>query len=214
MDPGSIMNVGIIGCGDIIAAYLATFPRLDAVRLVAVADLDHSRAEAVAAGQEGVRALTVDELLADPDIDLVLNLTIPAAHAAVALKAIAAGKSVYGEKPLAASTDQAREVLQAAAAANVVVGCAPDTVLGTGTQTARKAIDDGVLPRANGQLAFHMLDVMESLLASTHTGASVVVRSGCERPSGVPLTALGTGPRTAGPRAAGPGTAVAQAASS
>lgn len=138
-------DVGIIGCGQIIAAYLVTFPQLDAISLVAVADLDRSRAETVAAQHAGVRALTVDELLADDGVDLVLNLTIPAAHADIALRAIAAGKAVYGEKPLAATTQEARKVLQAAADANVVVGCAPDTVLGTGTQTARKAIDDGLI---------------------------------------------------------------------
>jgi predicted dehydrogenase len=78
-------------------------------------------------------------------VDLVLNLTIPMAHSEVALQAIGAGKSVYGEKPLAATTQQARTVLEAATAANVRVGCAPDTVLGTGIQTARKAIDDGLI---------------------------------------------------------------------
>ncbi|QDG65313.1 Gfo/Idh/MocA family oxidoreductase [Pseudarthrobacter sp. NIBRBAC000502772] len=142
---GKPLKVGIIGCGAIIAQYLANFRRLDAIELVAVADLDPSRAQAVAAGYDGVRALTVDELIAADDVDLVLNLTIPAAHAEVALKAIAAGKSVYGEKPLAATTGEARRVLEAARAAGVAVGCAPDTVLGTGIQTARKAIDDGLI---------------------------------------------------------------------
>ncbi|CAN7165978.1 Gfo/Idh/MocA family oxidoreductase [Arthrobacter sp. LjRoot78] len=141
----SPLRIGVVGCGNIIAAYLATFPRLTTVKLVAVADIDPSRAEAVAAGQPGVRALGVDQLLADPEVDLVLNLTIPAAHADIALRAVAAGKAVYGEKPLAATTDEARKVLEAAAAAGVVVGCAPDTVLGTGIQTARKAIDDGLI---------------------------------------------------------------------
>ena len=141
---GQPLKVGIIGCGAIIAQYLANFRRLDAIELVAVADLDPSRAQAVA-GYDGVRALTVDDLIAAEDVDLVLNLTIPAAHAEVALKAIAAGKSVYGEKPLAATTGEARRVLEAAAAAGVAVGCAPDTVLGTGIQTARKAIDDGLI---------------------------------------------------------------------
>ncbi|YCK80515.1 Gfo/Idh/MocA family oxidoreductase [Arthrobacter sp. D3-18] len=137
------LNVGVIGCGAIIAQYLANFRRLDSINLVAVADLDPARAQAVADSYEGVRALTVDHLLAADDVDLVLNLTIPAAHADIALKAVAAGKSVYGEKPLAATTAEARQVLDAAAAAGVTVGCAPDTVLGTGIQTARKAIDDG-----------------------------------------------------------------------
>lgn len=142
---GKPLNVGIIGCGKIISQYLENFRRLEDVNLVAVADLDPARAQAVADGYEGVRAVTVEELLAADDVELVLNLTIPAAHAEVALKAIAAGKSVYGEKPLAATTGEAREVLDAARKAGVVVGCAPDTVLGTGIQTARKAIDDGLI---------------------------------------------------------------------
>ena len=142
---GEPLNVGIVGCGAIIAQYLASFRKLKAVQLVAVADLDPSRAQAVADQYDGVRAVSVEELLAADDVDLVLNLTIPAAHADVALKAIASGKSVYGEKPLAATSAEARTVLEAAQAAGVVVGCAPDTVLGTGVQTARKAIDDGLI---------------------------------------------------------------------
>ncbi|MBE4718103.1 Gfo/Idh/MocA family protein [Pseudarthrobacter sp. AB1] len=142
---GKPLNVGIIGCGAIIAQYLANIPRLEALKLVAVADLDPARAQAVADGYDGVRAVSVEDLLAAEDVDLVLNLTIPAAHADIALKAIAAGKSVYGEKPLAATTAEARQVLDAAREAGVAVGCAPDTVLGTGVQTARKAIDDGLI---------------------------------------------------------------------
>jgi predicted dehydrogenase len=145
LDAGEHTRVGIIGCGAIIAQYLANFRRLDQIELVAVADLDPARAQAVADDHDGVRALSVDGLLAADDVDLVLNLTIPAAHAGVALKAIAAGKNVYGEKPLAATAAEARQVLEAAREAGVVVGCAPDTVLGTGIQTARKAIDDGLI---------------------------------------------------------------------
>lgn len=147
LDTDQPTNVGIIGCGAIIAQYLANFRRLEDINLVAVADLDPARAQAVADSYDGVRALTVDALLAADDVELVLNLTIPAAHAEVALRAIAAGKSVYGEKPLAATTAEARQVLDAARTAGVVVGCAPDTVLGTGIQTARKAIDDGLIGR-------------------------------------------------------------------
>ncbi|MGF9647732.1 Gfo/Idh/MocA family oxidoreductase [Pseudarthrobacter oxydans] len=142
---GKPLKVGIIGCGAIIAQYLASFRKLEDIQLVAVADLDPARAQAVAEQYDGVRAVSVESLLAADDVELVLNLTIPAAHAEVALKAIAAGKSVYGEKPLAATTGQARKVLDAAREAGVVVGCAPDTVLGTGIQTARKAIDDGLI---------------------------------------------------------------------
>ncbi|MCX4641601.1 Gfo/Idh/MocA family protein [Streptomyces sp. NBC_01446] len=144
---GQPLNIGIIGCGTIVDQYLASLRRLGDVALVAVADLDAARARAVAKEWDGgdVRILSVDELLAADDVDLVLNLTIPAAHGEIALKAIAAGKHVYGEKPLAATTGEARLVLKAARLAGVVVGCAPDTVLGTGIQTARKAIDDGLI---------------------------------------------------------------------
>jgi predicted dehydrogenase len=150
---GQALNIGIVGCGTISAAYLKTVPKLDMVKLVAVADLDFSRAQAIARTHPGVRALSVEDLLADEAVDLVLNLTIPSAHAEVALQAIGRGKSVYVEKPLAASTAEGRKVLEAAAAANVRVGCAPDTVLGTGIQTARKAVDDGLIGRPVSALA-------------------------------------------------------------
>lgn len=142
---GESLNVGIIGLGVISAQYLATFDRLPVVNLVAVADLNPAAALAATTGREGVRVCTVDELLVAPDVDVVLNLTIPAAHHEITMKAIAAGKSVYGEKPLASTGAQAREILAAAAEAGVIIGCAPDTVLGTGVQTARKAIDDGLI---------------------------------------------------------------------
>lgn len=141
---GKPLRIGVVGLGAIFGAYLSTLQRLEAVRLVAVADIDGARATVVAA-EQGVRALTVDQLTTDPEVDLVLNLTIPAAHAEIALKAIAGGKAVYGEKPFAASLTDARAVVEAAREAGVRVGCAPDTVLGTGVQTARKAVDDGMI---------------------------------------------------------------------
>jgi predicted dehydrogenase len=134
----------MIGCGAISRQYLDTAARLDAIEIVAAADLRPERAAAVEAS-DGPRAMPVDALLTSPDVDLVLNLTIPAAHADVALAALGAGKPVYGEKPLAATTDEARAILDAAAARGLGVGCAPDTVLGTGIQTARKAVDDGLI---------------------------------------------------------------------
>jgi predicted dehydrogenase len=137
------LRAGLVGAGNISGAYLGTLARLSNVEVVAVADLDDGRAKAAAAAAPGARALPVDGLLAAGDVDLVLNLTVPAAHAEVAAAAVAAGKHVYGEKPLAATTRQARAVLAAAEAAAVRVGCAPDTVLGTGTQTARASLDAG-----------------------------------------------------------------------
>ncbi|PZE75813.1 Gfo/Idh/MocA family protein [Curtobacterium sp. MCBD17_019] len=138
------MRVGLVGVGTISAQYLADLPSLPGLRLTAVADVLEDRAAAVAAAA-GVQALAVDDLLTSPDVDVVLNLTIPAAHASVATRAVAAGKHVYGEKPLALSTAEAAPVLEAAARAGVRVGSAPDTVLGTGIQTARAAIDDGLI---------------------------------------------------------------------
>ncbi|NMA77812.1 MAG: Gfo/Idh/MocA family oxidoreductase [Actinomycetales bacterium] len=147
------MRVGMIGCGVISRQYLESFDQLPDVQLVAVADLDPARAAAAAEGRDGVRALSVDELIADPEVDTILNLTIPAAHAEVDLQAIAAGKNVYSEKPFAVTVQEGEEVLEAAKAAGVLVGSAPDTVLGTGTQTARAAIDEGVIGTPTAAMA-------------------------------------------------------------
>ncbi|MEV1023209.1 Gfo/Idh/MocA family oxidoreductase [Streptomyces sp. NPDC050264] len=155
-EPLKPLNIGIVGAGRISGAYLSTLDRLKSVRLTAVTDLDGNRARAVAgqAGGEVAVASTVSDLVARDDVDAVLNLTIPAAHADVAVSALGAGKHVYGEKPLAANRKEAEAVLAAARAAGLRVGCAPDTVLGTGTQTARKAVDDGLLGRPVAATAF------------------------------------------------------------
>ena len=139
---GSTLNVGVVGVGVISNQYFASFPSLPNLRLAAVADLDVARAASVADAQ-GTKVLTVDALLSDPGIDVVLNLTIPAAHADIARRAIDGGKHVYGEKPLALATPDAAGVLSRAAAAGVRVGSAPDTVLGTGIQTTRAVLDSG-----------------------------------------------------------------------
>jgi predicted dehydrogenase len=135
-------KVGIIGCGNISDRYLQWCPKFDILEVVACTDIDMPRAQAKA-GQYGIRALTLDEMLADPDIQIVINLTVPAAHAEVSLKAIAAGKSVYSEKPLALTREDGQKIVQAAKEKGVLVGCAPDTFLGGGLQTCRKLIDDG-----------------------------------------------------------------------
>lgn len=144
---GEPHRVGIVGLGVISKVYLATFADAPAIRVTAVADLAAERAKAVAAELPDARALGVHDLLASDEVDTVLNLTIPAAHAEIAFGAIEHGKDVYGEKPLAATFPVAREVADAAAAAGIRLGCAPDTVLGTGTQTARAAIDAGAIGR-------------------------------------------------------------------
>jgi predicted dehydrogenase len=140
----SDLGVGLVGCGKISGIYLLNAPRLDGVRIVACTDVDPVRA-AETAREHGLIACTIEELLAHPDVDVVLCLTPPDWHAEVALQAIAAGKHVYTEKPLATSVEAAREMLDAAEAAGVLVGSAPDTFLGAGIETVRQAIEDGAI---------------------------------------------------------------------
>ncbi|MHC5795086.1 Gfo/Idh/MocA family protein [Lacisediminihabitans sp. FW035] len=141
---GGTLNIGIVGVGTISAQYFAEFPKLTGLRVVAVADVNEVRAAEVAA-EQGVEALSVDALLADPRIDAVLNLTIPAAHVEIATRALEAGKHVYGEKPLALHPDEAVAMLELASRNGLRVGSAPDTVLGTGVQTARALLDSGAV---------------------------------------------------------------------
>lgn len=149
------MRVGIIGCGNISGIYLKNAARLDAIDIVAVADLDLARAEA-AAKEYGIESAlgSGEELIGRDDIDIVLNLTTPQAHTAVNMAAIEAGKHVYCEKPLALNREDGRRTLQAAQKQGVRVGCAPDTVLGGGHQTARKLIDDGAIGQPLSAVAF------------------------------------------------------------
>ncbi|MFF2063078.1 Gfo/Idh/MocA family protein [Streptomyces sp. NPDC058200] len=152
---GEPLRIGMVGAGKISGAYLDTLERLENVTLTAVTDLDPSRAKAVAARAPGVEvAGSVADLVVRPDVDAVLNLTIPAVHAEVARAALAAGKHVYGEKPLTATREEADTLLAAAEAAGLRIGCAPDTVLGTGIQTARKAVDDGLIGTPVAATAF------------------------------------------------------------
>lgn len=150
---GEPLKIGIVGLGNISRAYLETLKRLPNLQLTSVADLDGERARAAAEAQ-GVTALPVAELMTSSEVDAVLNLTIPAAHAEVALAAIAAGKHAYGEKPFSLNNAEAKSVLAAATEVGVRVGCAPDTVLGRGTQTARKAVDDGLIGTPVAATAF------------------------------------------------------------
>lgn len=151
-----VYQVGIIGCGNISGNYLKNIPRFDNVKVAAVADLELERAQAKAA-QFGVpKACTVDELLADPDIDIVVNLTIPKAHAAVSLAALRAGKHVHLEKPLAVTLEEAREVLELSAATGLRVGCAPDTFMGGGIQTCLALIESGAIGRPVAATGFMM----------------------------------------------------------
>ncbi|MEO7717112.1 MAG: Gfo/Idh/MocA family oxidoreductase [Capsulimonas sp.] len=156
------VRIGIIGCGNISASYLKTFQNYEAVTCVAVADIDPARAQARAEEFGVPKATDVDGLLADPDVEIVVNLTTPQAHYAVTLAAIKAGKHVYNEKPLTVTIAEAREALDAAEAAGVRVGCAPGTFLGGGLQTCRQLIDQGAIGRPAAATAFMLCHGHES----------------------------------------------------
>ncbi|GAA2061871.1 Gfo/Idh/MocA family oxidoreductase [Streptomyces albiaxialis] len=147
-------RVGLIGTGNIFGRYvhgMARFPRL---KIVGCADLDHARA-VKAAAEHGIAAYdSVEALLADPDIDIVVNITPPVAHAAVTAQAIRAGKHVYVEKPVAATVAEAEPLMALAEKHGVRYGSAPDTFLGSAAQTARRALDEGAIGTPVGATAF------------------------------------------------------------
>lgn len=147
------LNVGIIGTGNIAPAYLkgcSYFP--EDIRVTACADIDMPKVQAFA-DKHGLKAMSVDDLLGQPDIDIIINLTVPAAHAAVSQQILAAGKHPYAEKPFALNRADGKAVLDAAAARGLKVGCAPDTFLGAGGQTARKTLDSGAIGAAASAVA-------------------------------------------------------------
>jgi len=137
--------VGVIGCGMISEIYLKNCTQVfdHILEVAAVADLVPELARKRAEEFNIPTACTVEELLANPEIEIVLNLTMPAAHAEINLKALHAGKHVYTEKPFALSREDADEVLALADSKGLLVGSAPDTFLGAGIQTCIKLINDG-----------------------------------------------------------------------
>ena len=149
------VGVGIIGCGNISPAYLKAAKKFPILDIIALADANPAAAEA-RASEFGLEARAIDALLADPTIEIVLNLTIPKAHVEVGLQAIAAGKHVHSEKPLGIDIGEACKLIDAASAKGLRVGCAPDTFLGGAHQTARKLIDEGAIGRPIGGTAFFM----------------------------------------------------------
>lgn len=137
------VGVGVIGAGVISNQYLenlTSFPDLD-VRFVADIDLERAKAQAEKFGVAG--SGTVEELLADDAIEIVVNLTIPKVHVEVALQVLAAGKHVWSEKPFALDRASGKELLEAAHAKGLRVATAPDTFLGAGIQSARRLIENG-----------------------------------------------------------------------
>ena len=156
------VRIGVIGCGAISGAYLGMAKNFPVVRLVACADIDLPRARAKAREFGVPRACSVEELLGDPSIELVLNLTVPKAHVPVGLAALQAGKHVYSEKPLGIDREQGRRMIELAQPKRLRVGCAPDTFMGAGIQTARKLIEDGAIGLPVAFTAFMMCRGHES----------------------------------------------------
>ena len=149
------IKVGVVSCGNISGIYLKNIAEVfEAIEVAAVTDIIPERALAAVEKNGGFEAVTTEEMLADDDIDIILNITPPKAHAEVALAAIKAGKSVYNEKPLAITREDGKKILATAEEMGVRVGCAPDTFLGAGLQTCRKLIDDGWIGKPVAATAF------------------------------------------------------------
>lgn len=148
------MRVGLVGCGVISDIYLKTLAKFDVVEVVACASLDLEESRAKAAQYDIPWAGAPDELLRSPDIDCILNLTVPAAHAQVSMAALSAGKHIYTEKPLATDIDDGARILALARRQGLAAGAAPDTFLGGRWQTVRRLLIDGVIGRPTGATAF------------------------------------------------------------
>ena len=150
----SSTKIGIVGCGTISKVYFEFAKAFSGIEVAACADLLPDRARARAEEFGVPRACSVPDLLNDPDIQIVINLTIPKAHAEVGQAALEAGKSVYNEKPLAVRREDGLRMVETARARGLRVGCAPDTFMGGGIQTCRKLIDDGWIGQPVAAVAF------------------------------------------------------------
>lgn len=154
------LRLGVIGCGNISPLYLKAPKHFDTLETVAVSDLDTNLATARAKEFNIPNVLTVDELINHPDVDVVVNLTVPNAHAPVSKQALKAGKHVYSEKPLSTRLKDAKESLELASN-KTRLACAPSTFLGATVQTARKAVDEGLIGEVVAANAFMLTHGME-----------------------------------------------------
>lgn len=149
-----MIHIGLIGCGNISEIYIQNIGKYGFLKLEACADKARGRAEERSNAYGIPKVCSVEELLADEKIDVILNLTNPDAHAKVSLAALGAGKHVYSEKPLAVTREDGQAILELAKKKNLYVGCAPDTFLGGRLQQIRKLIDDGWIGRPIAATAF------------------------------------------------------------
>jgi len=154
------LGVGIVGCGNISTIYMQNLPLFEGVTLRACADIRPEAADAQAR-RFGIEALPIDALLRRRDVELIVNLTVPNAHFEVSRAALAAGRHVFSEKPLAADVAQGRALIAQAEAGNLLLGCAPDTFLGAGGRLARRIADDGRVGKILSGTAFLLSHGME-----------------------------------------------------
>jgi len=149
-------GIGFVGCGDISRIYLSNISKVFTdLKIIGVCDLIRERSEK-AAKEFNIGKVYTDmhELFADPEVDIVLNLTRPYEHFDVSMAALNVGKHLYTEKPLGASFDEAEKIMALAKSKNLLIGGAPDTFLGAGLQTCRKLIDDGQIGEVFGASAY------------------------------------------------------------
>ena len=161
------LGIGVVGCGNISMTYLRNAALFAGVELRACADIS-ADAAALRAREYGIRALSVDQLLADPEVDLVLNLTVPAVHFDVTMSALSAGKHVFTEKPLATSAADGRILVTEAKRRGLRLGSAPDTFLGAAGRRARRLMEEGAIGRAVSGTAFMMGRGMEHWHPNPH----------------------------------------------
>ena len=154
-------NIGLIGCGNIAETYFRAQDYFNNIKFVACAD-KFPEVSKKCADQYNIKSLTVDEIIHDTNVDVILNLTIPQAHFEISKLALEAGKHVYSEKPMSIKYDEANELVNLAKDNNLYIGNAPDTFLGGGGQVARKFIDDGDIGKVmTGNFIFAFPGVQE-----------------------------------------------------
>jgi predicted dehydrogenase len=148
------LSVGLLGCGDVSDIYFKNCARSEALQIVACASLHVQKARDKAAQYSIPRACSVDELFRAPEVEVILNLTSPQVHAELNLAALAAGKHVYTEKPLASTLAEGAKILEQAKSRHLRVGSAPDTFLGARLQACRRALDSGLIGQPVAAAAF------------------------------------------------------------
>ena len=183
------LKVAIVGCGNIAGRYAETLKAYPQVRVLGAYDLIAERAQALVAQHGGRVYQTLDDILADPEVEVVVNLTIHHAHAEVIARCLNAGKHVYSEKPLALTYSEARGLVDLAAAKGLRLSCAPMTFMGEAQQTAWKAIREGRL----GKVRLVYAEVNHGRIESWHPNPEPFYKVGVLFDVGVyPLTLVTT----------------------